>query len=298
MNWTLAHRQFLTYLRLERGLSANTLQAYKSDLSQLQIWAEEIDKRPVSLMQEDLRAFLQHQAKQGKSPRTQMRMQSSMRAFYLFLLEENVVEKSPMEGIESPSLGRKLPVYLTVEEVDALIQAIDRSHSQGERDLAMLEVLYACGLRVSELVDLKMEDVFEADLLIRVVGKGNKERIVPMYASAMKSVCRYRDEVRVHVPIQKGAEGFVFLNQRGKPLSRVWVFKRLRVLAQLAGIAKTIGPHTLRHTFATHLIQRGADIRIIQMLLGHESITTTEIYTHLEQQQLRDTVLRYHPKNL
>ncbi|HAG48841.1 MAG TPA: tyrosine recombinase XerD, partial [Cryomorphaceae bacterium] len=192
MNWTLAHRQFLTYLRLERGLSANTLQAYKSDLSQLQIWAEEIDKRPVSLMQEDLRAFLQHQAKQGKSPRTQMRMQSSMRAFYLFLLEENVVEKSPMEGIESPSLGRKLPVYLTVEEVDALIQAIDRSHSQGERDLAMLEVLYACGLRVSELVDLKMEDVFEADLLIRVVGKGNKERIVPMYASAMKSVCRYR----------------------------------------------------------------------------------------------------------
>ena len=297
MDWPLALKQFVQYLRLERGRSANTLKAYQQDLEQLRAWAQEQDLRPTSLPQEALHHFLQAQAKAGKSPRTQARMRSSLRMFFTFLLEEEVRKENPMEGIEAPQLGRKLPVYLTIEEVDALLAAVDRSQSGGERDVAMLEVLYACGLRVSELVGLRLEDVFRAEGLIRVVGKGNKERIVPIYASALDALYRYIDEVRVHVPVQKGQESFAFLNQRGKALSRVWVFKRLQALAETAGIAKKIGPHTLRHTFATHLIQNGADIRVIQALLGHESITTTEIYTHLEQVHLRDTVLTYHPKS-
>ncbi|HAB35382.1 MAG TPA: site-specific tyrosine recombinase XerD [Cryomorphaceae bacterium] len=297
MDWPLALKQFAQYLRLERGRSANTLKAYQQDLEQLQAWAQEQDMRPVSMGQEALRHFLQSQAKAGKSPRTQARMRSSMRMFFTFLMEEEVRKENPMEGIEAPQLGRKLPVYLTLDEVDALLAAIDRSQSAGERDVAMIEVLYACGLRVSELVGLRLEDVFRSDGLIRVVGKGNKERIVPIYPSALDALFRYIEEVRVHIPVQKDQTSFVFLNQRGRALSRVWVFKRLKALAERAGIAKTIGPHTMRHTFATHLIQNGADIRVIQALLGHESITTTEIYTHLEQVHLRDTVLTYHPKS-
>ena len=298
MDWPLALKQFVQYLRLERGRSLNTLKAYQTDIEQLQKWAMEQSLRPVSIAQEELRHFLQSQAKAGKSARTQARMRSSLRMFFTFLQEEEVRKDQPMEGIEAPQLGRKLPVYLTIDEVDALLAAVDRSHSGGERDVAMLEVLYACGLRVSELVGLRLEDVFRSDGLIRVVGKGNKERIVPIYPSALDALFRYIEEVRVHIPVQKDQTSFVFLNQRGCALSRVWVFKRLKALAESAGISKAIGPHTMRHTFATHLIQNGADIRVIQALLGHESITTTEIYTHLEQVHLRDTVLTYHPKSL
>ncbi|MDG1253454.1 MAG: site-specific tyrosine recombinase XerD [Schleiferiaceae bacterium] len=296
MNWDLAMQQFMNYLRLERGLSANTLKAYQNDLKQLASWSLESDVRPQQLETEALRTFLRMQATKGKTARSQARMRSSLRTFYAFMLEEEILNKSPMDGIEAPQLGKKLPVYLSIPEVDALLAAVDRSQASGERDVAMIEVLYACGLRVSELVFLKTGDVFREDGLIRVVGKGNKERIVPIYPSALDALFRYIQEVRVHLEPSKGFETHIFLNQRGKAISRVWVFKRLQALAVQAGIQKKIGPHTLRHTFATHLIQHGADIRVIQVLLGHESITTTEMYTHLEQQHLRDAVLKFHPR--
>lgn len=296
MNWDLALEQFMNYLRLERGLSANTLKAYHHDLRQLADWSLEAGLRPTLIENEGLRTFLRMQATGGKTARSQARMRSSLRTFYAFLLEEELLDKSPMDGIEAPQLGKKLPVYLSIPEVDALLAAVDRSQPSGARDVAMIEILYACGLRVSELVSLKTGDVFREDGLIRVVGKGNKERVVPIYTSALDALFRYVQEVRVHLQPAKGFETHIFLNQRGKAISRVWVFKRLQALAVQAGIQKKMGPHTLRHTFATHLIQHGADIRVIQALLGHESITTTEIYTHLEQQHLRDAVLNFHPR--
>ena len=296
MKWDRAASQFANYLRLERGLSANTLKAYLHDLQQLMRWAEPMELGPGRLDTEALRTFLQTQAKAGKTARSQARMRSSLRTFYAFMVEEGVLEQSPMEGIEAPRIGSKLPVYLSIDEVDALLAAVDRSLPSGERDVAMIEMLYACGLRVSELVSLKLGDVFQHDGLVRVVGKGNKERLVPVYPSALTALYRYVEEVRVHTTPVRGFETHIFLNQRGKAISRVWVFRRLQDLAQKAGITKPMGPHTLRHTFATHLIQHGADIRVIQALLGHESITTTEIYTHLEQQHLRDAVLQFHPR--
>jgi integrase/recombinase XerD len=235
-------------------------------------------------------------ASEGKSARTQARMRSALRIFYIFLKEEELRQDSPIEGLASPQIGRKLPIYLSIDEMEALISAIDRSRPQGERDYAIVETLYACGLRVSELINLKIRDIYQSDGLIRVIGKGNKERIVPIYSKALNAINCYIKEIRSHVQVQKGFEDFVFLNQRGKSLSRVYVFKRIASLASEAGIKKRIGPHTLRHTFATHLIQNGADIIVIQSLLGHESITTTEIYTHLEQSHLRETVLKFHPR--
>ncbi len=296
MKWDLARSQFANYLRLERGLSANTLKAYLHDLKQVSDWSEKKELLPTRLDTEALRTFLRGQAKAGKTARTQTRMRSTLRTFYTFLMEEGVVEQSPMVGIEAPRLGSKLPVYLTIEEVDDLLAAVDRSQPSAERDVAMIEILYACGLRVSELVGLKLGDVFRQDGLVRVVGKGNKERIVPVYDAAMSALFRYIEEVRIHRAPARGYETHIFLNLRGRALSRVWVFRRLQALAQIAGIHKQIGPHTLRHTFATHLMQHGANIRVIQALLGHESITTTEIYTHLGPSHLRDALLKFHPK--
>ena len=297
MKWPLAIKQFGNYLRLERGLSSNTIDAYGRDIAKLALWAGPLDESCITIDKETIRSFIQNLASEGKSPRTQARIRSTLRTFYGFLKEEELREDSPVEGLASPQIGRKLPTYLSIHEIDILIAAIDRSSPKGERDYAMVEILYACGLRVSELISLKIRDIYQNDGLIRVIGKGNKERIVPIYSKALNAINLYIKEIRNHIEVQKGFEDFVFLNRRGKAISRVYVFKRISTLASQAGIKKKIGPHTLRHTFATHLIQNGADIVVIQSLLGHESITTTEIYTHLEQSHLRDTVLKFHPRS-
>ena len=298
MKWPLAIEQFQNYLRLERGLSSNTLDAYSRDLKKFSIYSQDLDRTCLTVDKDLIRSFIQTLSKEGKSSRTQARMRSSLRTFFIFLKEEELIDISPIEGIATPQLERKLPIYLSIPEMNSLLAAIDRSRSQGERDNAIVETLYACGLRVSELIGLRMRDIYRKDEVLRIIGKGNKERVVPIYEKALKALDIYIDEVRVHINPKKGFEDHVFLNQRGSSLSRVYIFKMISSLASLAGIKKKIGPHTIRHTFATHLIQNNADIRVIQVLLGHESITTTEIYTHLEQNHLRKTLLKFHPRGL
>ena len=298
MKWSLAIEQFQNYLRLERGLSPNTLDAYSRDLKNFSIYSQGLNETCLTVDKDLIRSFIQTLSKEGKSSRTQARMRSSLRTFFIFLKEEELIDISPIEGIATPQLERKLPIYLSIQEMNSLLAAIDRSQSQGERDNAIVETLYACGLRVSELIGLRMRDIYRKDEVLRIIGKGNKERVVPIYEKALKALDIYINEVRVHIKLKKGFEDHVFLNQRGGSLSRVYIFKMISSLASLAGIKKKIGPHTIRHTFATHLIQNDADIRVIQVLLGHESITTTEIYTHLEQNHLRKTLLKYHPRGL
>jgi integrase/recombinase XerD len=298
MKWSLAIEQFQNYLRLERGLSPNTLDAYSRDLKNFSIYSQGLNETCLTVDKDLIRSFIQTLSKEGKSSRTQARMRSSLRTFFIFLKEEELIDISPIEGIATPQLERKLPIYLSIQEMNSLLAAIDRSRSQGERDNAIVETLYACGLRVSELIGLRMRDIYRKDEVLRIIGKGNKERVVPIYEKALKALDIYINEVRVHIKPKKGFEDHVFLNQRGSSLSRVYIFKMISSLASLAGIKKKIGPHTIRHTFATHLIQNDADIRVIQVLLGHESITTTEIYTHLEQNHLRKTLLKYHPRGL
>ena len=298
MKWSLAIEQFQNYLRLERGLSPNTLDAYSRDLKNFSIYSQGLNETCLTVDKDLIRSFIQTLSKEGKSSRTQARMRSSLRTFFIFLKEEELIDISPIEGIATPQLERKLPIYLSIQEMNSLLAAIDRSRSQGERDNAIVETLYACGLRVSELIGLRMRDIYRKDEVLRIIGKGNKERVVPIYEKALKALDIYINEVRVHINPKKGFEDHVFLNQRGGSLSRVYIFKMISSLASLAGIKKKIGPHTIRHTFATHLIQNDADIRVIQVLLGHESITTTEIYTHLEQNHLRKTLLKYHPRGL
>ena len=298
MKWPLAIEQFQNYLRLERGLSSNTLDAYFRDLKKFSIYSQDLDRTCLTVDKDLIRSFIQTLSKEGKSSRTQARMRSSLRTFFIFLKEEELIDISPIEGIATPQLEKKLPIYLSIQEMNSLLSAIDRSRPQGERDKAIIETLYACGLRVSELIGLRMRDIYRKDEVLRIIGKGNKERVVPIYEKALKALDIYINEVRVHINPKKGFEDHVFLNQRGSSLSRVYIFKMISSLASLAGIKKKIGPHTIRHTFATHLIQNNADIRVIQVLLGHESITTTEIYTHLEQNHLRKTLLKFHPRGL
>jgi integrase/recombinase XerD len=298
MKWPLAIEQFQNYLRLERGLSPNTLDAYSRDLKNFSIYSQDLDTTCLTVDKDLIRSFIQTLSKEGKSSRTQARMRSSLRTFFIFLKEEELIDISPIEGIATPQLERKLPIYLSIPEMNSLLAAIDRSRSQGERDNAIVETLYACGLRVSELIGLRMRDIYRKDEVLRIIGKGNKERVVPIYEKALEALDIYINEVRVHINPKKGFEDHVFLNQRGSSLSRVYIFKMISSLASLAGIKKKIGPHTIRHTFATHLIRNNADIRVIQVLLGHESITTTEIYTHLEQNHLRKTLLKFHPRGL
>mgnify|MGYP001180047733 CR=1 FL=1 len=298
MKWPLAIQQFQNYLRLERGLSSNTIEAYTRDLKNFSIYSENVNETCLTVDKDFLRSFIQTLSKEGKSSRTQARMRSSLRTFFIFLKVEELIDISPVDGIASPQLERKLPIYLSISEMNSLLSAIDRSRPQGERDNAIVETLYACGLRVSELIGLRMRDIYRKDAVLRIIGKGNKERVVPIYEKALKALDIYINEVRIHITAKKGFEDHVFLNQRGSSLSRVYIFKTISSLATRAGIKKRISPHTIRHTFATHLIQNDADIRVIQVLLGHESITTTEIYTHLEQNHLRKTLLKYHPRGI
>lgn len=298
-NWESHIKNFGSYLKLERSLSGNSIQAYVRDVEKL---AQFIEMKfagvsPLSITAKHLQAFLQYINELGMSAFSQARILSGLKAFYKYLLFEEMISKDPTALIEGPKLGRKLPDTLAYEEIVNMLEAIDMSKPEGGRNRAMLEVLYSSGLRVSELIDLKIGNVdFDVGFL-RVIGKGNKERLVPIGKDALKFIKIYLEEIRLHVPVQKGSESHVFLNRRGKKLSRVMVFMIVKELALKIGLNKTISPHTFRHSFATHLIEGGADLRAVQEMLGHESITTTEIYTHLDRDYLRQVIQEFHPRS-
>lgn len=299
MNWASLSKGFKSYLRLERSLSANTIASYLHDVAKLEAYflEEEIVKSPADIKTDDLKSFLQFVHSSGLSSHSQARNLSGIKAFFKYLLLEDIIEDDPSALLQSPKLSRKLPDTLTLTEINSLIDAIDLSKTEGMRNKAMLEMLYGSGLRVSELINLKISNLFLNLDLIKILGKGNKERLVPIGGSAKKFLTIWLNEVRVHFKIKPGEEDFVFLNRRGSPLSRVMVFLIIKDLAEKIGLKKTISPHTFRHSFATHLIEGGADLRAVQEMLGHESITTTEIYTHLDKEYLRSTILQHHPRS-
>lgn len=296
-NWERYIKDFVSYLKIEKGLAENSILAYQNDVDKLKDFASGIGKTADQLDYEDLKQFLSTLFDLGLSARSQARIISGIKQFYGFLILENLVKVDPSELLEQPRLGRKLPEVLTIEEIDSLLAAIDLSKNEGHRNRAMLETLYSCGLRVSELVGLRFSDLFFEEGFIRVIGKGNKERLVPVSPQVQKEIDIYQQHFRNHLNIQKGSENIVFLNRRGAQLTRVMVFTIIKNLAETIGLKKNISPHTFRHSFATHLIEGGANLRAIQEMLGHESITTTEIYTHLDQRFLRDAILSFHPRN-
>lgn len=299
MNWNQYINGYKAFLKLEKSLSANSIEAYLHDLSMLLNYFEqekiELSPRDVSL--KNLQQFLKWANDLGMSPRTQARVVSGLKSFFKYLLLENLLVKNPAALLEAPKLGRKLPDTLSIEEIEQLLNAIDRSTPEGQRNVAMLETLYSCGLRVSELVSLRISGLFFKEEFIKITGKGDKERLVPIGKMAVKQIELYRTQLRVHTAIKKGEEDYLFLNKRGSHLSRVYVFQLIKSLAVKAGIKKSISPHTFRHSFATHLIDGGADLRAVQEMLGHASITTTEIYTHLDRAYLRSAIQQFHPRS-
>lgn len=299
MNWASLQKGFKAYLRLERSLSANSISSYLRDVSKLETFFVEIgkEKQVKDIDSNDLKAFLKWINMQGMSTHTQARTLSGIKAFFNYLVLEELISIDPSSLLQSPKLSRKLPDTLSLPEINSLIDAIDLSKPEGMRNKAMLEMLYGCGLRVSELVSLKISNLFLDIDLIKIIGKGNKERLVPIGGEAVKYLNIWLQELRVHLEIKPGKEDYVFLNRRGSPLSRVMVFLIIKELATKIGLNKKISPHTFRHSFATHLIEGGADLRAVQEMLGHESITTTEIYTHLDRDYLRSTILQYHPRS-
>ncbi|MBX2978705.1 MAG: tyrosine recombinase XerD [Flavobacteriales bacterium] len=298
MEWQRAITDFRMHLKLERSLSQRTVDAYLSDLAKLRRFAEAMQPvhQPAEITLEELQLFVTQVVRDGASATSQARLLSSVRAFYRMLLIEKVVQEDPSELLQSPRLGRKLPTFLTVEEIDGMEAAVDMSRAHAHRDRAILATLYSCGLRVSELCGLRLSWLHFDAGFIRVVGKGDKERLVPIGPDAMQQIRQYVELERVHAPLQRKAEDVVFLNHRGGGLSRVAVFSLVKKLAVQAGIRKVIGPHTFRHSFATHLVERGADLRAVQEMLGHASITTTEIYTHLDREYLRSNIMQFHPR--
>lgn len=298
VNWDLHIKGFGHYLKLERSLSENSIQAYIRDVEKLKQFMEGDYPKvsPLTLTTKHLQGFLQFINELGMSAYSQARILSGIKSFYKYLMFEELITKDPTELIEGPKIGRKLPDTLSYPEIENLLNAIDLSKPEGGRNRAMLEVLYSSGLRVSELVDLKRTNVYFDIGFLRVIGKGNKERLVPIGRDAMKYLKIYLEEIRVHIRVQKGYEADVFLNKRGKRITRVSVFNIIKELAQRTGLKKTISPHTFRHSFATHLIEGGADLRAVQEMLGHESITTTEIYTHLDRDYLRQVITEFHPR--
>lgn len=296
MSWKTSIKEFKTYLRIERSLSDNTIDSYIRDVKKLSYFAEKINKSELKINKSDIKDFIKEINEDEISARTQSRIISGIKAFYKYLILEDYIKINPTELIESPKIGMKLPDTLSVYEIDSLLSAIDLSHPQGQRNRAILEVLYSCGLRVSELVNLKLSNIRFNEGYVKVLGKGNKERFAPIGSSALKYLKIYLKEVRIHQNIKKDSEDIVFLNRRGNKLTRVMIFTIIKQLAEKIGLKKKISPHTFRHSFATHLIEGGADLRAIQEMLGHESITTTEIYTHLDREFLRDAILTFHPR--
>lgn len=298
MNWQSDIRGFKAYLQLERSLSANSVEAYLADLHKLESYFGTLDppKASTRVTLEDLQAFLKYLHELGLQASSQARILSGIKAFYKYMLLEGLVPENPAELLEMPRMRRKLPEILHIEEISAMLAAIDLSKPEGHRNLAILDTLYSCGLRVSELVDLKLSSLFFDIGFIKVIGKGNKERLVPIGESAQKAIRLYVEGTRRHLKIAKGAEDILFLSRNGRPLTRMLVFLLVKNQAMLAGVQKTISPHTFRHAFATHMVEAGADLRAVQEMLGHESITTTEIYTHLSREYLKDVVRQFHPR--
>jgi len=295
--WEGYKKGFKAYLQLEKSLSDNTVQAYMQDLEKLTQYLLLInaEKSPQQIVLSDLETFVKWISELGMTPASQSRIISGIKNFYKYCLQEQIATKDPTALLEAPKLKRKLPDVLSFDEIESIIAAIDLSTPEGVRNKAVIETLYSCGLRVTELVNLKISCLYFDVGFVRVIGKGDKERLVPVGSSAIKHVEIYKNNVRVHTPVKPGNEDIVFLNRRGRKLSRVMIFMIIKDLAKQAGITKNISPHTFRHSFATHLVEGGADLRAVQEMLGHESITTTEIYTHLDREYLRDTLQRFHP---
>ena len=298
MHWEPLLKAYEGFLKLEKGLSSNSIEAYLRDIHKLKQFLElkQINAEPRDLQYQHLYDFLVWINELGLSARSQARTLSGLKAFYHYLLVEDLVAKDPTALLEGPKLGRKLPEVLSVQEIDQLLARIDLSKPEGSRNKAMLETLYSCGLRVSELLELKISNIYRAEGFMRIIGKGDKERLVPVSPRALKEIDLYMPD-RNNLQIQPGSENVLFLNRRGRMLTRVMVFTIIKDLAKAAGIQKSVSPHTFRHSFATHLVEGGADLRAVQEMLGHESITTTEIYTHLDRDYLREAIISHHPRS-
>lgn len=298
MNWSGYIKNFQSYLKIERGLSKNSIDNYILDIEKLCFFLDEnnIVISPVKITEETIQQFI-YEISKKVNPRSQARTISGLKSFFSYLIFEDYRPDNPIELIETPRLGRKLPDTLNIEDIDKLIAAINLASKEGERNRAMLETLYGCGLRVSELVSLKISDLFFDEGFIKITGKGNKQRFVPISDLTKKYIEIYKNEVRIHLPIQKGHEDTLFLNRRGRQLTRAMIFTIIRNLAIEIDLNKTISPHTFRHSFATHLLENGADLRSIQLMLGHESITTTEIYMHVDRKHLNQIMQTFHPRN-
>jgi len=299
LDWRSAIKGFQAYLKLEKSLSPNSIEAYSRDIDKLYQFSEAqvVKLKPENITLGDLRLFINWVNELGMIPSSQARILSGIKAFYKYMLMEDIINDDPSELLESPKIQRKLPDTLSYEDINKLIAAIDLSRPDGARNKAILEVLYGCGLRVSELTELKLSNLYLDIEFIKVTGKGSKERLVPIGGEAVKALKIWIEQVRVHNPIKKGEEDMVFLNQRGSRLSRIYIFTLIKQLAEIIGLKKSISPHTFRHSFATHLVEGGADLRAVQEMLGHESITTTEIYTHLDREFLKGTIIQFHPRN-
>ena len=297
MTWEHALKDYKLYLKIERGLSANSIASYGLDVKKLILFIEtnHIKASPITITKDTLQPFIYETAKQVNA-RSQSRIISGLRSFFNYLIFEDYRIDNPLELIESPRIGRKLPDTLSLEDIDRLIKAIDLNKTEGERNRAMLETLYSCGLRVSELTHLKISDLFFEEGFIKVTGKGDKQRFVPIVLSAQKYINIYRNEIRTHLNVQKGHEDTLFLNRRGKQLTRAMIFTIIKQLSLKIELNKNISPHTFRHSFATHLLENGADLRTIQLMLGHESITTTEIYMHVDKSHLKNVLHSFHPR--
>ncbi len=298
MIWQNYIKNFNSYLKLEKSLSINSIEAYMHDIEKLVQYLEYVksDATPLNIKLFQLQDFIKWINEMGLNARSQARIISGIKAFFKYLLLEDFIKENPAELLEAPKIGRKLPDTLNVIEIDKLIAAIDLSTYEGERNKVIIETLYSCGLRVSELVNLKISNLHFKEEIILIEGKGNKERLVPIGISCIRLINNYINMIRVHINIKKGNEDYVFLNRRGAKLSRVMIFTIIKQLAEKIGLERNISPHTFRHSFASDLIDGGADLRAVQEMLGHESITTTEIYTHLDREFLRDNILAFHPR--
>jgi len=298
-NWQNILRDFKFYIQLERGMSENTVDAYVSDINKFVAYLESIGNiiKPDQVELSYLRDFIEYIASLGLNEKSQARIISGLKSFFKYLIMEDIISRDPSKLLESPKTGRKLPVVLSVDEIVSMINAIDVSTSLGHRNRAIIEVLYGCGLRVSELAELKISNIYYSGEYIRVIGKGDKQRLVPLGKSAKKEIDNYMKSFRNHITPKKGQTDFLFLNRRGSKLTRVMIFNIVKDACAKAGITKIISPHTFRHSFATHLIEGGADLRAVQEMLGHESITTTEIYTHIDREYLREAIIQFHPRS-
>ena len=297
MSWNVYIRGYQNYLQIEKSLSKNTVDGYCRDIKKLNnFFNGNSDKKKIEEVNyQDFQNYLSYLNDLKINARSQSRVISSMRSFFKFLIIEKIIKENPTELLENPKTGKKLPEFLTIDEIELIVNQIDRSKKEGERNLAIIEVLYGCGLRVTELIELKISEIYWEEGFIRIIGKGNRERLVPLGEIASKHLKIYLNEIRVHQKVKDLFVDHVFINKNGSKISRVMIFKIIKKLTEKSGIQKNISPHSLRHSFATHLVEGGADLRSVQEMLGHQSITTTEIYTHLDKKYLKQTILDHHP---